>query len=248
MSSPNDRSDLVIELRDVVHRYDGVLAVDGISLSVEAGSFTAIIGPNGAGKSTLAQIIGGVITPTGGEIRLFGGAPKIRKGRTFLDAGICLVPEGRRLFGQLSVYENLSLGGYGARLDRVERAERLEKASAVLPQAIRDSMKTRYAGNLSGGERQMVALARALMAKPTVLVVDEPSLGLAPIMVDLFYETLQVLNRDGVTVLVIEQLAGHAIEFASSMILLDHGKTAYQGPTTGEGVEAALLAGYVGHA
>lgn len=240
----------MIDARNIVHRYSGVLAIDGASLSIEKGSFCALLGPNGAGKSTLAHILSGMLWPASGSVSYEGVAsPKAAaRGRGLVRSGICLVPEGRRLFGQLTIEENLVLGGYGAGLGRTRIQERLDEVIEILPARLREGMRTRHAGMLSGGERQMLALARALMANPKMLLIDEPSMGLAPILIEKVYEVLVDLNHRGVTVMVIEQQATHAIRFARTVHILERGKVSYSGPANSAAAAEALRAGYVGTA
>ena len=238
---------VAIEAKRVGHRYNGVLALDGLSISIARGSFSAVLGPNGAGKSTLAQILSGMLKPTSGTVD-YGGleTSDIRPGEGLIRSGICLVPEGRRLFGQLTIEENLILGGYGAGLNRKQTRERIASVAATLPPALREGMRSRLAGMLSGGERQMVALARALMADPNVIFIDEPSMGLAPILIDKVYDVLSELNRSGVTIVVIEQQATHALKFANTLHVLERGALIYSGPAQSEEAADALRAGYVG--
>lgn len=233
-----------IALSGIVHRYSAVLALNKVSLDVAAGSFTAILGPNGAGKSTLAQVLSGVVRPTQGEVLVDGAVPQ--RGRRFVDLGIVLVPEGRRLFGQLSCRENLILGAYGAGCGRSETLQRLESTLTLMPQRIREGL-ARAAATLSGGEQQMLALGRAMMAKPRAIVMDEPSLGLAPILTQKVYEVLAQLNAAGVTVVVIEQIAAQAMLFASAMTVLDRGVSAYSGSVNDAAAAQALQLGYLGH-
>ncbi len=237
-------AELALQLGDITHRYEGVLALDRVSVDVEGGSFTAILGPNGAGKSTLAMIMGGMLRPVSGVVRV-GGKPRSDVGRGFNRLGIALVPEGRRLFPTLTVEENLLLGGYGAGLPgaaiKRTRAEVLE----FLPELREHVLKP--AGILSGGEQQIVAVARALMARPTMLILDEPSLGLAPKMVDRVYEIISGLNRTGVAIIVVEQIATHALRYASRMVILEQGRAHFSGPITDEAASEALRVGYFGH-
>lgn len=227
-------SEAIVETRAVSHRYSGVLALQDVSLSIPRGAFLGIFGPNGAGKSTLGLVLGGMLEPSSGEVR-----------RPDMQARIALVPEGRRLFGQLSVRENLMLGGYGARIDARETQRRIAEVLELMPQSIRDGQQ-RPAVTLSGGERQMLALGRALMARPHAIVLDEPSLGLAPVLIDKVYEVLSALHAAGTTIVVIEQMATHAIEFAKTMAVLNRGRIEYEGPVSGPAAEQALRAGYVG--
>jgi len=223
----------IVETFGVTHRYAGVLALDNISLRIERGSFAGVFGPNGAGKSTLSLVLGGMLAPTQGRVVSAGGVR------------LALVPEGRRLFGQLSVRENLQLGAFALKEGRAQVNARLDEVLKLMPSSIRDGL-ARPAVTLSGGERQMLALGRALMCKPDVVLLDEPSLGLAPVMIERVYEVLSALHAKGATIVVIEQMATHAMDYVDSMFVLDRGRLAYQGPMTGEAAERALKAGYIG--
>ncbi|MCO5164115.1 MAG: ATP-binding cassette domain-containing protein [Mesorhizobium sp.] len=235
----------LISVKGVGHRYDGVLALDGVDLDIPAGGFVAVLGPNGAGKSTLAQIVAGALRPLKGRIELSGADVTSRAGRQGLvSSGVALIPEGRRLFGQLTVDENLMLGAYGK--PRTERGARLAKVYELMPEAVRNG-KDRAAATLSGGEQQMLAVGRALMAKPRVVVIDEPSLGLAPILTDRVYEVLDGLRRDGVAVVVFEQLATHAMKYADQIVVIDHGRISHRGSVDDEATAEALRMGYLGH-
>jgi branched-chain amino acid transport system ATP-binding protein len=234
-----------LAIKNVMHRYAAVLALNDISIDVAPGSFTAVLGPNGAGKSTLAQILCGVMRPTRGTVEVDGTAQTQRASATFIDQGVVLVPEGRRLFGQLSVSENLLLGAYGARCSRAEMQRRLAEILELMPASVRNG-RDRAAATLSGGEQQMLALGRAMMAAPRTIVMDEPSLGLAPILIDKVYDVLGQLNDRGVTVLVIEQVAAHAMRHARTMTVLDRGTVAYSGSVTNATALEALQVGYLG--
>lgn len=236
-----------IAVTDIIHRYAAVLALNGVSLDVQPGSFTTVLGPNGAGKSTLAQILCGVMRPTGGTVEVEGIAQTKSVRRAFVEQGVVLVPEGRRLFGQLSVRENLLLGAYGARCTGAEMNRRLAETIEIMPQAVQEG-QSRAAATLSGGEQQMLALGRAMMAAPRTIVMDEPSLGLAPILIDKVYEVLGQLNASGVTVVVIEQIATHAMRYSKSLTVLDRGSIVYCGSVTDAAAAEALKVGYLGHA
>jgi branched-chain amino acid transport system ATP-binding protein len=236
-----------LSLERIVHRYDAVLALDGVSLQVEPRSFTTVLGPNGAGKSTLAKILCGVLQPTSGTVRVDGVAQGKPGRRAFIDQGVVLVPEGRRLFGQMSIRENLVLGAFGARCDAGQTQQRLDRTLALMPQRVRENTR-RAAATLSGGEQQMLALGRAMMAAPRVIVMDEPSLGLAPILIGKVYEVLAQLHDQGVTVLVIEQVAAHALRYSQRLNVLDRGQVVYAGPARGAQAEEAMKAGYLGRA
>jgi branched-chain amino acid transport system permease protein len=234
-----------LRVEDVTHRYDGVLALDHVSLEVPAGSVVAILGPNGAGKSTLGLIMAGMLRPTAGRVSV-GDTRGTTDGSRGPDRpGIALIPEGRRLFRKLTVRENLILGGYGVGHPSADIERNLPEVLEILPE-LRSRLDTR-AGMLSGGEQQMLAVGRGLMAKPRIIVVDEPSLGLAPKLVERLYQILGELNRGGVTVVVIEQMATHAIRLASSMVILEQGKVCFQGSINEATASEALRVGYFGH-
>ena len=236
-----------IAVTNIVHRYAAVLALNGVSLDVEPGSFTTVLGPNGAGKSTLAQILCGTMRPTAGTVAIDGVAQTKLARRAFIEQGVVIVPEGRRLFGQLSVRENLVLGAYGANCTGAEMNRRLVETLVLMPRAVQEG-QDRAAATLSGGEQQMLALGRAIMAAPRTIVLDEPSLGLAPILIDKVYEVLGQLNATGVTVVVIEQIAAHAMRYSKSLTVLDQGRVMYSGSVTDAAAQEALKVGYLGRA
>ena len=236
-----------IAVTNIIHRYAAVLALNGVSLDVQPGSFTTVLGPNGAGKSTLAQILCGVMRPTGGSVEVEDIPQTKSARRAFVEQGVVLVPEGRRLFGQLSVRENLLLGAYGASCTGAEMNRRLAETIELMPRAVQEG-QSRAAATLSGGEQQMLALGRAMMAAPRTIVMDEPSLGLAPILIDKVYEVLGQLNASGVTVVVIEQIATHAMRYSKSLTVLDRGSIVYSGSVTDAAAAEALKVGYLGHA
>jgi branched-chain amino acid transport system ATP-binding protein len=235
----------LLTAKRIGHRYEGVLALHEIDLDVAAGSFVAILGPNGAGKSTLAQILAGAIKPASGQILLEGVDVTPTVGRQgLIGSGVALIPEGRRLFGQLTVDENLMLGAYGQ--PRAVRERRIEKVYALMPEAVRQG-RDRAAVTLSGGEQQMLVIGRALMAEPRAILIDEPSLGLAPILTAKVYELLSELRRGGVTVVVFEQLATHALKHADRIIVINQGEISFRGGVDDEATHEALRTGYLGH-
>jgi len=236
-----------LRVSNITHRYAAVLALSNLSLEIEPGSFTTVLGPNGAGKSTLAQIMCGVISPRAGMVEVDGIEQAKNLRRAFIDQGVVLVPEGRRLFGQLSVRENLVLGAYGARCKAAEMLRRLDATLELMPRSVQANLK-RAAATLSGGEQQMLALGRAMMASPRTIVMDEPSLGLAPILIDKVYEVLGQLNGTGVTVVVIEQIAAHAMRYSKSLTVLDRGGIVYSGSVNDARAAEALKVGYLGRA
>jgi branched-chain amino acid transport system ATP-binding protein len=217
----------VLELRDVDVFYGRTQALRGVSLTVNDGEIVALIGSNGAGKSTTLRTISGLIHPAKGEVLLRGerisglGAEKIAR------LGVGHAPEGRRLFSRLTVRENLEMGAYSRR-DRAGTRTDFERVFALFPRVRERS--SQLAGSLSGGEQQMVAIGRALMARPTVLLLDEPSLGLAPIVVDDVFAVIREINQGGTTVLLIEQNALLALNTARRGYVLETGQVATQGP------------------
>jgi branched-chain amino acid transport system ATP-binding protein len=240
MSAPS-----IISVKGIEHRYEGVLALSNVNVDIPAGGFVAVLGPNGAGKSTLAKIISGAMRPLKGSLYLDGEDVTIRASRNGLvDAGVALIPEGRRLFGQLTVDENLMLGAYGR--PRKERLDRISKVYDLMPEAVRKG-KDRAAATLSGGEQQMLAVGRALMAQPRAVLLDEPSLGLAPILTDRVYEVLAELRNQGVAVVVFEQLAMHAMKHADEILVIEHGNISHRGAVGDDATREALRIGYLGH-
>lgn len=238
-------SEPALSLDEITHRYDGVLALDQISLQIPAGSFTAVLGPNGAGKSTLAMLMGGMLRPTSGAVNVNGSdRTRVDSGKGFIQLGVALVPEGRRLFTQLTVRENLLLGAYGAGQKKAEIKRSFDFVLEFLCELERHLEK--MAGSLSGGERQLLAVGRALMARPSTMILDEPSLGLAPKMIERIYESISQLNRQSVTVIVIEQMATYAIQHAQNMIVLEQGRILYNGSASSSEASQALKAGYLG--
>ncbi len=244
MPDLNPAAPLALAAENVTHRYGGVLALDKVSVEIGAGKFVSVLGSNGAGKSTLARILSGLLAPSSGVIHAGGHAVE-KSGHGGPIAGVSLVPEGRRLFGQLSVAENLLLGGFGAGATRAETRRRLDGILASLPKALRDD-PGRAAATLSGGEQQMLAIGRAMMAEPRILIIDEPSMGLAPVLINQVYEWLTRLHADGVTILLMEQMATHAVRHSDMLVILDRGHVVYAGSPKGDTASAALISGYIG--
>ncbi|HME95514.1 MAG TPA: ABC transporter ATP-binding protein [Methylomirabilota bacterium] len=214
-----------LEIRDVSVAYGVVRALDGVSLSVAEGEIVALVGSNCAGKSTLMKAIMGVVRPSRGAIT-FAGSPL---GGLAVEAvvrrGVVLVPEGRGILGTLTVRENLRLGAYQRRDARI--AADLDQVAARFP-VLRERLGQK-AGSLSGGEQQMLAIARALMARPRLLLLDEPSLGLAPVVIASIFDMIASLARDGVTVLLVEQNAAEALRLAHRAYVLETGRVVLEG-------------------
>jgi branched-chain amino acid transport system ATP-binding protein len=211
---------IALELRGVHTSYGHIRALKGIDLTVQVGEIVTLIGANGAGKTTTLNTISGLLRPTNGEIRLesrrIDGQPPHR----IVELGICQAPEGRRVFGRMTVAENLDLGAF-SRSDRGAIAEDLERVLSLFPR-LKERLGQR-AGTLSGGEQQMLAIGRALMAHPKVLLLDEPSLGLAPLLVETIFSTIQDINQQGMTVLLVEQNALMALQVASRGYVMETG-------------------------
>jgi branched-chain amino acid transport system ATP-binding protein len=217
----------MLTLRNLTARYGAVRALEGVDLHVEAGEVVTLIGANGAGKSTTLKSIAGLVHPEAGDI-LFEGRSIIRGHAHKIAAqGLALVPEGRAIFANLTVHENLEMGGY-LRPAR-ELSSTFEEVFALFPR-LKERLK-QNAGTLSGGEQQMLAIGRALMAKPRLLLLDEPSLGIAPILVKSIYEGIDAINRAGVTVLVVEQNAHLALKHSRRAYVLETGRVVMEGPS-----------------
>jgi len=206
---------------DNIHTYYGnIQALKGISLTVEEGEIVTLIGANGAGKSTTLWTIAGLLKPRQGKVFLEGEDLAGYKAHEIVYKGVALVPEGRRIFAKLTVAENLDMGAYH-RSDRAGIAEDLERAFTLFPRL--KERRSQVAGTLSGGEQQMLSTARALMARPRLMLLDEPSMGLAPVLVENFFETIQEINRDGTTILLVEQNAHMALQVAQRGYVLETG-------------------------
>lgn len=217
----------LLSLTNVSCHYGAVQALNDVNLKVDKGEIVTLIGANGAGKSTTLKSILGLVHAKPGEI-LFDGESLIRKPTHRIAAlGIALVPEGRAVFANLTVLENLEMGGY-LRKD-AEVKQELEHVYALFPR-LKERIK-QLAGTLSGGEQQMLAIGRALMAKPRLLLLDEPSLGIAPLLVKSIYEAIDAINREGVTILVVEQNAHLALKHSHRAYVLETGRVVMEGPS-----------------
>jgi branched-chain amino acid transport system ATP-binding protein len=216
----------MLEVSQLVVHYGGICALDHFSLHVDPGEIVSVIGANGAGKSTLLRTICAVQALTSGTIKFKGELLKKDASRVVRD-GMTLVPEGRRIFAPLSVHENLLLGAY-TRNDPKGIAGTMEEIFQLFPR-LQERLYQR-GGTLSGGEQQMLAVSRALMSKPQILLLDEPSLGLAPIVIDSMFETIRRLNRElGLTILIVEQNATLALEMCDRAYVLETGKIRMEG-------------------
>lgn len=231
----------LLAVRDLSVRYGAAQALQGVTFDVHPNSALAVLGPNGSGKSTLARALSGLVTPVDGTVELDGrditGATPDRIRR----AGLVHLPEGRGVFPTLTVLENLRMATVA---DRRRRAAAIDHAFEIFP--VLRQRQRQAAGTLSGGEQQMLSLARALMVEPRLVIADEMSLGLAPKMVDVVFESLQRARAAGVAVLMIEQFAGRALAFADHCLILQRGRIAWSGAADQAGDE--LLRGYLGDA
>jgi branched-chain amino acid transport system ATP-binding protein len=214
----------LLALTDVVVRYGAVEALKGISLTVEEGEVVTLLGSNGAGKTTTLRTISGLHSPAAGDIVFEGESLKGRPAHEIAAMGVRHVPEGRRVFPRMTVSENLEMGAYK---DRRHLSEDTDRVFALFPRLA--ERRSQDGGTLSGGEQQMLAIGRALMGRPRVLLLDEPSMGLAPLVVQTIFEIIKQVNDDGVTVLVVEQNAAQALRLADRGYVLETGTMAMDG-------------------
>jgi branched-chain amino acid transport system ATP-binding protein len=229
---------MTLSVRGLSAGYGGIRVLDRVDLDVHG--LTAVIGPNGAGKTTLLRALSGLI-PRTGELRL-DGTPLPHEPAAIVARGVGHVPEGRQLFAEMTVRENLELGGW--RLPRGERASRLDAVVGLFPRLA--ERRAQLAGSLSGGEQQMLAIGRALMRRPRLLMLDEPSLGLAPRLVDDLLATVRRLHEDGVSVLLVEQNVAKALALADRAYVIERGRVVAQGPARTLLDSPAVRAAYLG--
>ncbi|MEH2609522.1 ABC transporter ATP-binding protein [Bradyrhizobium sp. AZCC 1693] len=227
----------MLNVSDIVTTYGKIEALKGVSLQVEGGKITCLLGPNGAGKTTLMMTIAGILRPRRGSIRLEGAELVGLSPAKIVSRGVALVPENRLVFPEMSVRENLLAGAYQRR-DKSGIAADMERMYARFPQL--KERREQLAGTLSGGEQQMLAVARALMSRPRVLLMDEPSLGLAPLIVAEIFDIVAALNRDGTTILLVEQNAHMALKVAHQFFLMEQGRITFQG-TPGQLAEDEVI-------
>lgn len=219
-------SELVLEVKDLTVRYGLVNALQGVSFSVKSGSIATIVGSNGAGKSTIMKALTGLVPVASGTIKLFGQDVTNYETDELVRRGVVLVPEGRRLFKTMTVEENLELGAYQSD-DKAEIAQQKEKVLEYFP-ALRAKLSV-PAAKLSGGQQQMVAVGRALMAQPRLLLLDEPTIGLAPAIVDTISDIITTVAKQGVEVMLVEQNAEIALEISTDAFILEQGEIYLKG-------------------
>lgn len=215
----------MLSVEDLAVSYDGVPALQGVSLRIDRGEIVALVGSNGAGKTTLARAISGVLSPDAGEIRFEDRRISGLPAHDVVRLGISHVPEGRHIFPKLSVVENLQLGAYTSR-SKQEVQERLDFVYGLFP--VLAERKAQKAGSLSGGQQQMLALGRGLMAGPRFLILDEPSLGLMPKLVEAVFATVRRIREEGITILLVEQRVLEALELCDRGYVLQSGQVAME--------------------
>ena len=230
-------SDTTLDVSNVVTAYGKIEALKGVSLTVARGQITCLLGPNGAGKTTLMLSIAGVLAPRAGSIKLEGSELVGKSAAAIVAAGIALVPENRLVFPQMSVRENLLAGAY----QRTGKADVLADVDRMYRRFPRlGERREQLAGTLSGGEQQMLAVARALMSRPRLLLMDEPSLGLAPLVVREIFDIVTELNREGTTIFLVEQNAHLALKVAHHFYLMEQGRVTFSG-TPGQLAEDEVI-------
>jgi branched-chain amino acid transport system ATP-binding protein len=248
VASPADaRGDGVaaLELRNIHTFYGHIHAIKGVSLRVEPGEIVTLIGANGAGKTTTLRTISGINPPRVGEVLLNGQRIDRVPPHRIVEMGVCQSPEGRRIFSRMSVQENLEMGAF-ARQDKLEIQRDLERVLELFPR-LRERLKQR-GGTLSGGEQQMLAMGRALMSKPKILLLDEPSMGLAPLLVRQVAQTILDLNAQGVTILLVEQLASMALAVADRAYVIQNGTVRLAGSSRAVAENPEVVRLYLGGA
>ena len=234
----------LLQVRDLRVAYGGIQAVKGVSFEVHAGELVCLIGSNGAGKTTSMKAVTGTQPLAGGEVLYQGRSIQGQGAWDLVRNGLAMVPEGRGVFTRMSIRENLQMGAY-IRQDSAVVAQDLERMFALFPRLKERS--DQLAGTLSGGEQQMLAMGRALMSRPQLLLLDEPSMGLSPLMVDKIFEVITDVSRQGVTVLLVEQNASRALKIADRAYVMESGLITLQGPAQKLLHDPQVQAAYLGH-
>lgn len=234
---------MMLEVNDINVYYGAIHAVKGVSLQVDEGEIVTLIGANGAGKSTVLQTISGLLHSRTGGIQFMGNSIASMAPHKIVEKGLAQVPEGRRIFLQMTVKENLQMGAYTRSGNEMD--EDIKKAYELFPRL--HERRKQVAGTLSGGEQQMLAMARALMSRPKLLMLDEPSMGLAPILVEQIFSIIQEMNKNGATILLVEQNAKMALSVADRAYVLETGKIVLTGTgkelATSDAIRKAYLGG-----
>ncbi|QGQ48467.1 ABC transporter ATP-binding protein [Metabacillus sediminilitoris] len=234
----------MLKVNEIDVFYGNIQALKGVSLEVNEGEIVTLIGANGAGKSTLLKTLSGLIKPKSGSIEYLGSSISGKQAQSIVKAGISHVPEGRRVFANMSVEENLELGAY-LRKNKNEIRKDFEKVYSLFPRL--HERRKQLSGTLSGGEQQMLAMGRAIMAKPKLLLLDEPSMGLAPLIVKTIFQIIEEINRDGTTILLVEQNANMALSVANRAYVIETGSVVVSGSAAelqaSEEIKKAYLGG-----
>ncbi len=233
----------LLEIKDLYVSYGAIRALHGISFHVEEGEVVTLIGANGAGKSTTLQTISGILRPDRGQVLYEGQDITRMRTDTIVKSGLIQVPEGRRIFAPLTVRENLEMGAF-TRTDKQEIAESMDRVFELFPR-LKERVE-QMGGTLSGGEQQMLAVGRALMAKPRLLLMDEPSMGLAPILVEEIFKIIEEINKQGVTILLVEQNAHMAFSVSNRGYVLETGAIQLEGPSQELAQNPQVRAAYLG--
>lgn len=233
----------MLTVENIHVNYGSFQALDGVSLQVNEGEIVALLGSNGAGKTTTINTISGLLKPLAGKVTFKGEDLSKYKLHDISSLGLVQVPEGRKLFPDMSVHENLLVGSY-AKVTRAKRQENLEMCYEMFPKLA--ERRKQLTGSLSGGERQMVAIARALMQCPTLLMLDEPSLGLAPVIVEQVFETIVKVNKMGTTILLVEQNVQSSLEIADRAYVIETGRNVMEGSAKDLLADDNLKAAYLG--
>jgi branched-chain amino acid transport system ATP-binding protein len=234
----------MLEVKNIQVAYGKIIAVKDISVTVNEGEIVTLIGSNGAGKSTTLRAISGLIKPKSGEITFNGKRIDGMPGHEIVGMGICHSPEGRRIFPRMTVKENLELGAF-LRNDKAAVNADMERVLDLFPR-LKERIK-QTAGTMSGGEQQMLAVSRALMGDPKLLLLDEPSMGLAPVLVELIFDTIVKIRKQGITILLIEQNATAALEVADRAYVLESGKVKMSGSAKELSSDDKVTKAYLGH-
>ncbi len=238
-----DGKEVILELKGLSVNYGNIAAVKNLSMTVYQGEIVTLIGSNGAGKSTTLRTVSGLLKPRSGDVIFKGKRINGTPGHDVVKLGICQSPEGRKIFQRMTVSENLDLGAF-TRVDTAQIAQDRERVLELFPR-LRERINQK-AGTMSGGEQQMLAVARALLGNPSLLLLDEPSMGLAPVLVDLIFETIETIRSQGVTVLLVEQNALAALEIADYAYVLESGHLNMEGPAERLLDDDSVAAAYLG--
>ncbi len=243
MSIDHGFAKTLLRVVDLRVAYGGIQAVKGVSFEVREGELVSLIGANGAGKTTTLKAITGTQPAAGGEIEFMGHSIRHQGPWKLVEQGLVMVPEGRGTFTRMTITENLQMGAF-VRTDKAGIAADIERVFGIFPRL--KERRNQLAGTMSGGEQQMLAMGRALMAKPKVLLLDEPSMGLSPIMVDKIFEVVNDIHQQGTTILLVEQNASRALQLASRGYVMDSGEVTMQGEAKQLLADPKVRAAYLG--